>query len=142
MESTQGDQFFDGKWQRSASTARIVDINPTTEKELLTIPAGDPDDAFRAVAAARRAFDPWSRTPPTDRARVLERIAAAISRREQEFTDVICDDVGTPLHLIAGAHIANAIGSLTSCAELASSYPWEQEIGNATVVRAASGTSR
>jgi aldehyde dehydrogenase (NAD+) len=139
MATTQGDQFIDGKWRRSASTARIVDINPTTEGEILTVPAGDPDDAIAAVAAARHAFGPWSRTLPVDRARVLERIATAISLRENEFADVICEDVGTPLHLVAGAHIANAIGSLTSSVELGSSYPWEEEVGSATVVRAPAG---
>lgn len=139
VASSKGDVFIGGKWRASASPKRVAVINPTTEKELATVPAGDPRDAVAAVEAARLAFEPWSRTSVVERARVLERIAASIGRHEEEFAEIICDDVGTPLHLVAGAHVANAVGSLTSCVEYASSYPWEETIGKATVVRAATG---
>jgi betaine-aldehyde dehydrogenase len=49
-----------------------------------------PDDAARAVAAARAAFDagPWPTTPVADRAALLHRIAELLARDREPLARI------------------------------------------------------
>ncbi|HKB07134.1 MAG TPA: aldehyde dehydrogenase family protein, partial [Candidatus Polarisedimenticolia bacterium] len=53
-----GGEFTDGS---SGRTIEVVD--PATEDVIAAVPRGGPPDVERAVAAARRAFPGWMRTP-------------------------------------------------------------------------------
>lgn len=131
--------LIDGVWRPSASKETIPVLNPATEEEIGAVPTGSAADAADAAEAARAALDGWSRVRPVERAELLSSLASAIERRQVDLADLICDDVGTPIQLVPTAHLANAVASLTECAHLASTYPWEEVIGRATVVRAATG---
>ncbi len=61
---------------------RITSVNPCRpEEEVGTVAYGGPDEAEKAVEAAKAAFGSWSTTPPVERAGVLFR-AAELMRRE------------------------------------------------------------
>ena len=49
--------FIGGEWLESVGEQRIDVISPSTEEHLAWVPAGQPGDIDREVAAARRAFD-------------------------------------------------------------------------------------
>ncbi len=57
--------FIDGKWvgAKKGETRQI--INPYNQEHIETVSEGDREDAVRAIAAARRAFDDgeWANTP-------------------------------------------------------------------------------
>ena len=58
---------------------------------------GDTTDIDRAVAAARRAYDPageWHRMSPSERGRILHRIGDAILDRADEFAELEVLDAG------------------------------------------------
>src|SRR3979490_213322 len=55
--------FIDGEPVASEAETEPV-LNPATGEELARAPRSTPEDVDRAVRAARRAFDGWSRTPP------------------------------------------------------------------------------
>ena len=63
--------FVGGDWVEPSGDERLTVVNPTTERELATVPAGTPGDVDRAVAAARAAFPAWSGTPAAERAATL-----------------------------------------------------------------------
>lgn len=69
--------FIGGRWVQPASAER-VEIRSPSDGSLLGIAAiGSPDDADRAVAAARDAFPAWSMTSVEQRMAVLRRMRAA-----------------------------------------------------------------
>ncbi|MEP6604182.1 MAG: L-glutamate gamma-semialdehyde dehydrogenase [Spartobacteria bacterium] len=73
----------------------IASINPSRPNEVVghQTEAGIPE-AERAVKAAMRAFDEWSRTPFEKRARMLERVAAIMDRRRFELCALEVFEVG------------------------------------------------
>src|SRR5579872_1969448 len=77
--------YIDGQWVDPASPKEFKVINPATEEVAGVISLGSAADVDRAVAAARRAFDDYSRTPPEERRALLERILAAYKAHYTEF---------------------------------------------------------
>ena len=59
--------YIDGAWVDPVEPKDFHVINPATEAVAGTISMGGPKDVDRAVAAARRAFDGYSRTTPAER---------------------------------------------------------------------------
>ena len=56
--------YIDGAWVDPAEPKEFQVINPATEAVAGVISMGGPKDVERAVAAARRAFDGFSRIHP------------------------------------------------------------------------------
>ncbi len=55
--------YVGGEWVPSSGTGRLEVVNAATEEVMGSIPEWTAEDVDRAVAAARAAFDCWSRTP-------------------------------------------------------------------------------
>jgi aldehyde dehydrogenase (NAD+) len=97
--------YIDGKWTNAAGGTFDV-LNPATEEVVAQAPNGTRADIERAIAAARRAFDdgPWSRTTPADRARVIERLIANLTKRKDEIRELLvtaaaAEYIGHPIQL-------------------------------------------
>ena len=92
--------FIGGKWVPAASGKTIDIINPATEEVIGTVPAGDAADIDKAVAAARKAFDtgPWPKMPPSERAKLLWKLADLLEQNAQQITEVEILDNGMPLN--------------------------------------------
>ena len=73
--------FINGEWVQPRGGEPIEVTNSTTEETMGTVPACSPEDADRAVRAARGAFDSWSRTPREERAAYMSAIAAGLGER-------------------------------------------------------------
>ena len=91
-------QFVNGSWiAGSGGTAEV--INPFDASVLETVGQAGPDDVDRAVLAARAAFDtgPWRRTPATERAALLRRVADLLVRDKEEIARTETLDTGKTL---------------------------------------------
>ncbi|HZO97016.1 MAG TPA: aldehyde dehydrogenase family protein [Gaiellaceae bacterium] len=88
-----------GDWAQARSGKTFADINPASGESIAEIAAGGPEDVAEAVASARRAFRSasWARINPTDRGRILHRIAELIRERSEEFAVLEAEDVGKRL---------------------------------------------
>src|SRR4029453_14561024 len=71
--------------ERVGSSGTFGDVSPTPEQVIAEVARGGADEADRAVAAARGAFDTWGRTSAADRAKVLHRIAELVEERVPEL---------------------------------------------------------
>ena len=60
-------------------------INPATEEVVATVPLAGLAEADAAIARASRAFEPWRRVAPGDRARLLRRFAAVVDEHVDEL---------------------------------------------------------
>jgi acyl-CoA reductase-like NAD-dependent aldehyde dehydrogenase len=65
-----------------------------TRLPLGCVPAGDSSHVDRAVAAARRAFDAWRRTPAPERLALVRRVADLLEERVYEIGAALAIEVG------------------------------------------------
>lgn len=88
-----------GHWRSSASGNSFPVINPATGLVLTHVAEGEKEDINRAVAAARKAFEdgPWVRMSPSDRGRLLWKLADLIETHAEEFAEIESLDNGKPL---------------------------------------------
>jgi len=94
IASTYG-LFIDGDFSDGKGTFKT--INPASEEVLAEVAMAAPEDVDRAVAAARRAFGPWSALPGAERAKYLFRIARIIQERSRELAVLESLDNGKPI---------------------------------------------
>jgi betaine-aldehyde dehydrogenase len=129
------DLYVDGAWTASASDERIDVLDPATEARIGDVPAGSAADVDLAVAAARRALADWSRVEPGERAKLVSRLADEIDRRQDEFTDIVVAEVGTPRRVARWAQVGLGIVDLREAAAAAADFPWEEPLRNSLIVR-------
>jgi betaine-aldehyde dehydrogenase len=75
-------------------------LNPATEQPIAELVEAGVDETDAAVAHARAAFPDWQRVTPTDRARLLRRLATLVEEHAEELAQIESQNVGKP---IAGA---------------------------------------
>jgi aldehyde dehydrogenase (NAD+) len=88
--------FVGGEWVKPASAERFAVISPSTEEQVGELPEATTEDADRAVAAARAAFEdgPWPRMSPSERAGVLARAADELRKRVGDIAGITVDEMG------------------------------------------------
>ena len=91
--------YIGGQWVAPSSAETIRVMNPATEEQCATVPAGKPADIDRAVAAAREAFDngPWPRMSPADRIDWIRKLSQGVSARMPDVAMAITESMGCPL---------------------------------------------
>ncbi|MGW5148022.1 aldehyde dehydrogenase family protein [Rhodococcus koreensis] len=91
--------FVDGRWIRSSFGETRDCINPADGSVVATVDEASPDDAARAVAAARAAFDEgtWPHTPVAERTAIVARIADLLERDKETLARIETLDTGKTL---------------------------------------------
>jgi len=99
--------LINGKWVNSASGKTFPTYNPATGEVLAQIAEGDRDDIEQAVRAARKAFDggPWRRMTPSERGRLLWKLADLLEQHTEEFAYIESLDNGKPLSIAKVADV-------------------------------------
>ncbi len=127
--------YIGGEWVEPRGSEPIEVVNSTTEEVMGTVPACSPEDADRAVAAARGAFDSWSRTSREKRAGYLTAIAAGLGERAEEIAATITQELGMPLTLSQMIQVGLPTSQFAAMPKLMEEVAWEEEIGNSRVFR-------
>lgn len=86
--------YMNGKFCESRSGKWINVLNPSTEEVISEQPEGTIEDVNEALDAARAAQKKWAATPAIERAAYLQKIAAGIRKRHDEFVDIIMREQG------------------------------------------------
>src|ERR1700733_3963314 len=99
--------LINGKWVDAASGKTFPTYNPATGDVLSRVAEGDREDINRAVTAARAAFDsgPWSKITPSERGRMIWKLADLIEKRLEEFAQLESLDNGKPLRIARVADV-------------------------------------
>ena len=98
--------FVDGAFQ---NTPQILEnVTPGTGQVCGTIPRSGAAEVDQAMAAAKRAFPSWSKTPVAERAACLERLADAVRDHADMLAKEEARDNGKPLSLAAHVDIPRA----------------------------------
>ena len=72
-------------------------VNPATEEPIAELEAAGIDETDAAVARARAAFPEWRAIAPTDRARLLRRLATLVEEHTEELARIESQNVGKPI---------------------------------------------
>jgi aldehyde dehydrogenase (NAD+) len=131
--------YIGGKWVNPAGDGTIEVVNPTTEEVIGSVPSGTAEDADRAVAAARAAFESWSETPREERGRYLGAIAVKLQERGEEIANAICQELGMPIGLTTLIQVGLPLNQFAQMPQWLEQVAWEETIGNSLVVREAVG---
>ena len=124
--------YIDGSWHASQSSDTIAVVNPATEAVLAHAAAGCREDADKAVLAARRVFEAWSRTSLDERIALLNRISAGISARASELAETISSEMGCPISFAKTAQIGLPMGDIRFTLEAAAILA-DRKIGRSIV---------
>lgn len=127
--------YIGGQWTPSQGPARLEVTESATEQVIARIPEGTVQDADRAVAAARLAFEPWSQTPVAQRKQALIDLADGLAARQEEIALTITREVGMPKVLSKAVQVGLPITVLRAYADLLDDYAFEQEYGTSLVIR-------
>ena len=90
--------LIDGELVPAASGKTFAVYNPASGAIIANVPAADKADVDLAVAAARRAFDErrWAKVSPSERGRILWKLADLIERDLEELAELESIDNGKP----------------------------------------------
>jgi len=72
-------------------------INPATEETIARLDEAGVEETDEAVARAREAFPAWRTVTPTDRARLLRRLATLVEEHAEELARIESHNVGKPI---------------------------------------------
>ena len=88
-----------GQWVEAASGKTFDTFNPANGQVLAKVAGGDAEDINRAVAAARKAFEsgPWPKLTPSQRGRLLWKVAELIEKNAEELAQLETLDNGKPI---------------------------------------------
>jgi aldehyde dehydrogenase (NAD+) len=125
-----------GEWVEAVSGKTFASLNPSTGEIVGQLALGEAADIDRAVMAARAAFDgPWSRVKPSERQRLLLRLADLVEQQAQELALIDTLDMGRPIAdsirvsaiVIRGLRYFAGAGMLVHGKTLLNSFPVEEQ---------------
>jgi phenylacetaldehyde dehydrogenase len=98
--------YIGGEFVDAASGKTFATEDPATGGKIADVAEADAEDIDRAVKAARAALSgPWASLRPTDRGRLLERLAVLIEEHADELAQLESLDSGKPVAHIRAADI-------------------------------------
>ncbi|MBU60322.1 MAG: aldehyde dehydrogenase family protein [Alcanivorax sp.] len=132
--------YINGHWVAPADGAGShTVINPATEKSLGELAMGGAADIDAAISAAAAAFPAFSAEPLETRLGYLERIAEGYQARLEDIAQAISQEMGAPISLARKVQAPMGLGHLKTTLAVARDFPFEEQLGQAQIRRAAAG---
>jgi aldehyde dehydrogenase (NAD+) len=88
--------YIDGAWVDPVAPRTLDVINPATEGVAGRISLGGAADVDKAVKAARKAFETFSKTTREERIELMERIVEEYKKRYADMAEAITEEMGAP----------------------------------------------
>ena len=90
-------QLIGGGWVDAADGRRIEVESPATRQVIASVPRAGAEDVDRAVQAASEAFPKWKRVTPSERGKLLLKVADELEARSEELARLIAHETGNAL---------------------------------------------
>jgi len=104
--------YINGAWVTPSSTTEFPVMNPATEQQIGVITLGNEDDVNRAVAAAKAAFETYSRTTKEERLALLEKLLEVTKARMEELAQAMTAEMGAPITMSRSPQADSAVEHL------------------------------
>jgi aldehyde dehydrogenase (NAD+) len=127
--------YIDGAWVPPVKAATRDVINPATEKPIAKISMGSSADVDKAVTAARRAFESYSKTTKAERIALLQKIVAVYQSKYEEMAKTISSEMGAPIWLSKAAQAAMFVAHFNQAIEVLKSFEFEEKRGKTQIIR-------
>src|SRR6202041_2721763 len=127
--------YIDGAWVDPIEPKELKVINPATEEVAGVISMGSSKDVDRAVMAARRAFDSFSRSTPAERVALLERMLAAYKAHYDEIAEAISIEMGAPMTLSKGSQTRIGVGHISAMIDVLKTFKFEEVRGTVRLLQ-------
>ncbi len=125
--------YIDGQFVTPHGRQTFELISPVTEQPIGQVRLGDAADIDAAVAAAKRAFPAFSRTPKAERVAMLRRLHDAVSARGDALVAAMVEEYGGPVKQGAWRTLL-APDSFRLAADVLETYDVSRWINDAEVV--------
>ncbi|MCM2402741.1 aldehyde dehydrogenase family protein [Rhizobium sp. S153] len=126
--------YIDGAWVDPITPNDLDVINPATEQPVAVISMGSAADIDRAVAAAKKAFQSYSRTSLDERIALLEKLLAIYTRRYDEMARTITLELGAPITMSTEQQAHVGIGHLEGFIDGLKRLKTREELPNGDLV--------
>jgi aldehyde dehydrogenase (NAD+) len=127
--------YIDGQWVDPVGLKTLDVENPATEQVAGRIALGSAADVDKAVAAARRAFESWSRTSREERLDVLQRILAEYQKRFGDLVTAVTEEMGAPASLAQRAQVPAGMGHLMTAMGVLKEFRFEEDRSQTMIVK-------
>jgi aldehyde dehydrogenase (NAD+) len=127
--------YINGEWVDPTTPNDFDVINPANEEVCAHISMGSEADVNKAVAAAKAAFETFSRTSVQERVELLESCAAVYQKYYNDIADAIREEMGAPQELAAGAQAYCGLGHLQEAAKILKTFKFEEDLGEHRVFK-------
>ena len=127
--------YIDGQWQDRSGATRIAVVDPFSERIIGHIAAGTPADVDLAVAAARRAFNEFSRSSAEERLTLLGRILALLEERAELFVQTLVTEMGAAIGFARASQVPFAIEHVRVQMEVLRRYAFLSRDGETATAR-------
>jgi aldehyde dehydrogenase (NAD+) len=127
--------YINGAWVDPIEPKELKVINPATEEVAGVISMGSSKDVDRAVMAARRAFDSYSRSTPAERLALLERMLAAYKAHYDEIAQAISIEMGAPITLSKTSQTGIGVGHISAMIDVLKNFKFEEMRGTVRLVQ-------
>ena len=87
--------FIGGQWVDATGGKTFEVHNPLDDSLYARAATGTGDDIRKAVAAAKTAFPAYKETTPTERERMLLRVAEIMEERKSDLIECLIDEIGS-----------------------------------------------
>ncbi len=103
--------YINGTWREPVEACALELTSPATGQSLGFVAQAGHSDVDAAVKAAAAAYRSWRKVAPTERAKILRRIAQIVRDNARELALIDAIDGGNPVHEMLG-DVANAASQL------------------------------
>ena len=121
--------YINGEWVDPVSPNSFDVINPATEEVCGHISMGSEADVDKAVAAAKAAFQTFSRTSTQERIELLESCIAVYKKYYLDIADAIRQEMGAPHTLATTAQAYTGQGHLEEALRVLRTFEFEEDLG-------------
>ncbi len=126
--------YINGAWVDPITPHDLEVINPATEKPIAVISMGTAADIDRAVAAAKTAFQSYSRTSLDERIALLETLLEIYTRRYDEMARTITLELGAPISMSTDQQAHVGVGHLEGFIDALKRIKLREELPNGDIV--------
>jgi aldehyde dehydrogenase (NAD+) len=127
--------YIDGKWVDPVELKTLDVENPATEQVAGRIALGSAADVDKAVKAARKAFQSWSKSSREERLDLLERIRDEYQKRAGDMALAVTEEMGAPASLSSSTQVPLPLYHLGVAIEVLKNFKFEEQRGQTLIVK-------
>ena len=122
--------YINGEWVNPSKTNDFEVINPSNEKPFAIISLGSSEDTDKAINAASKAFQNWSKTSKESRIALLEKLYEIYKSRWDEMSEAISMEMGAPIDWAANSQTLSGASHIKDFIKRIKSFEFEKEFDN------------